>query len=126
MPYGGPYAQLPKEISLSLSAVPFSVMTAVTTVHSELSEISVTNTTGSAITLTVQNGQAAPMKLLSAVNIDPATPVILTFDPPAIMDAGISWQASATGLIGTIRGRTKMAYVLGAATQQSNNQPIPA
>lgn len=112
-------AELPKQLSITRAPVPFSVMTAVTTVDTEVAEISVANTTNASITLTVQDTQSTPRNLLYQVNIDPNQPVSLQFAPPELLKGGLQWQASATGLEGTIRGRTHLGLTLG-----TNNTPV--
>lgn len=125
MPWGGPNVQLPKEILLTAGAVPTS-LTPVTSVDSEVSEITVTNTTAGSLTLTVQDQQGTPIKLLNAINVDTNVPIILPYDPPALMSGGIKWIASGAGLTGTIRGRQRMGLTQGAASATTNNQPTPA
>lgn len=115
----------PKDVNIVRLAVPFSVMTAVTTVDTEVAEITVANTTSGTITITVQDTQASPKQLFNVVNVDPNQPVSLQLSPAELMKGGLQWQASATGLVGTIRGRQLLALSLGAASSQTNNQPVP-
>lgn len=85
--------------------IPHLTMTAVTAVDSELKGISVQNSTGGTITLTVQDAQGTPRKIIDAVPIDPGQ--MYTFEwtnDEARMSAGVSWQASATGLYARMTG----------------------
>lgn len=124
--YATPVTHFPKSFNVNASAIPFSVMTAVTTVHTDLALLSVANTTNAAITLTVQDAQATPQPLVYQINIEPNVPVILNYDPPQHMTSGLSWQASATGLIGTMRGTQIMNLQLGTASATTNNIRPPA
>jgi hypothetical protein len=93
-----------KELPGGLVAVPFSAMTAITTVDTFVSQLTVTNTTAGALTITVQDGSGN--KLLNAVSIAANT----TMNPPLVwpdlvlMTGGVKWQASATGLVAELFG----------------------
>jgi len=89
--------------------VPYLSMTDIATVDCEVLEIEVQNSTASTITLTVQDKQSTPRKLLDAVNIDPGYPVILPFRGSGRCANGVSWQASATGLYGRLVGNKHAA-----------------
>lgn len=123
MPWATPYTQLPKDLNLARAAVPTG-STAVTTVDTDVAEVTVANTTGSTITLTVTD--AAGNQIVNVINVAANSPVSLQFSPAEFCSGGVKWLAGGAGLVGTIRGWQRMGLTLGTATAQSNNQPIPA
>jgi len=92
---------VPWNTCITAQAVP-TVLTNVTTVDSKITQMWFTNTTAAAISVTVQDGQATPRKLLSNASIAPNTTQVISFQWPLWMTGGISWVASASGLDGQI------------------------
>ncbi len=125
MPWGGVFTQLPKELELDLVAIPTAVMTAVTTVDTDVQNFAIVNTTGSPITLSIKDTQASAQFYLDAVSIAANTTYSIIADPPQHFKGGLQWQAGGAGLVGSLRGRTHLGLTQGAATTQSNNQLIP-
>jgi hypothetical protein len=79
-----------------------TVMTDVVSVSTFVTLMWFTNTTATAITVTVQDRQATPIRFLSSASIAPNTTQVISFSAPVLFSGGISWQASATGLNGQI------------------------
>lgn len=92
---------VPWNLCLTAQAVP-TVLTNVTTVDSKITQMWFTNTTATSISVTVQDRQATPRKLLSNAAIAPNTTQVISFQWPLWMTGGISWVASASGLDGQI------------------------
>ena len=65
--YKSPY---PREMDTGRIAIPFAVMTDIATSDCNVESIEVQNSTGSSITLTIQDKQASPKKLMDAGSID--------------------------------------------------------
>lgn len=124
MPWGNPYNVLPKVIDTTLVAIPTSP-TAVTTVNSSISNITLANTTSGSITVTVQDAQTVPVAILQATAIGANSTVVVSWDPPISMANGITWSASGAGLNGKILGTRVIGFTQGAATAQTNNQLVP-
>ena len=109
-------SQYPKEFDTGRILVPFASMTDIATVDCEVLGIEVQNSTAATITLTVQDKQGTPRKLLDAINIDPGYPYVFEFNGrEARCSSGVSWQASATGLYGRLVGN-QLASVTGITT----------
>ena len=113
MPFGGPYTQLAKEVNLPLQAIP-AVATAVTTVDTEVAELSVSNTTAGALTVTVTDGQSSAQGFLTTVNIPANSTTLIVSDSPILFKSGVKWNGSSTGLVGSLRGRSVLGLTLGA------------
>ena len=87
------------DVQIKPQAVPTS-STVVTSYDAWLSTITITNTTGSAVTVTVADQQASPVKLLNSVSIAANTTYVVTF--PAKKEywlpGGFTIQAGGSGL----------------------------
>ncbi len=114
----GVTSQLPRQVSLQQQAVPITTAAAVSgcTVLTDLERISVTNTTASTITLTVTDGNDAPIANLNATAIDPAIPASFEFHPPVRCTGGIKWVASATGLKADVSGWRLTGWTAGTGS----------
>jgi len=75
--------------------------TALTATTSCVVAIMVTNTNASAQTVTITDGQGAPVTVLSAFSIPANSAVTLPFHG-AQLTSGIKWTAGGTGLTGTV------------------------
>lgn len=80
----------PKDVPTSL--------TVVTTQDSMLTGITITNTTGGALTFTLQSGQPSPVVFLPAVSIAANTTYVVNIPFGVWMVRGFSVQASGSGL----------------------------
>ena len=69
-------------------------------------QITVSNTTGGALTFTVSDRQASPQTPIDAVSIPANTILIMTFPEGARFKGGITWSAGSTGLIAETFGFT--------------------
>lgn len=127
MPWGGPYTQLPKELQLALQAVPTGTITSnhLASGDTELENLSVSNTTGGDLTITVQDRQASPQALYTAVTIKANSATLLISDAPILFKSGIDWTASGPGLVASARGRSVLGLTQGAASSTTNNLPVP-
>ena len=67
-----------------------------------LEQVVVSNTAATAVTLTVQD--AAGNKLLSAVSLAANSNTVFSFPRPVRLVGGVSWLASAAGLIAEVKG----------------------
>lgn len=97
--------QFPRfEIPGGLSVVPNSA-TDVTTTDSYILQITVTNTTGGAVTFTVTDKASSAKTLVPAISIPANTLLIMSWPDGVKMTGGISWTAgSATSLHAEIYG----------------------
>lgn len=86
-------------------AVPTSAMTDVVTSDVRLAEITLTNTTAGALTVTVQDKQGSPLAFLSAVSIAANTTYVVETPGLRYMPGGVSWQASGAGIVGYMSWR---------------------
>lgn len=117
----GQASPYPRQANTLLSAVPNVTMTAVTTVDTAVQQLVFSNTTGSTITVTVEDTQASPKAAFFQINILANAPCILPFDPPMLFVGGVQWQASATGLVGAIQAQRKTGWTLVSGTTFCNN-----
>lgn len=124
--FGGPFTQLPSEVTSGPAAVPNSGMTDITTVDTEVALITITNTTAGALTITIQDKQTSPQALATSHSISANSELSYDFNPPRLFIGGVSWQASNTGLVGLVRGRKVLGLSQGASSAQTNNLPVPA
>ena len=86
------------------TAVPTS-LTDVVTSDVRVVEITLTNNTSGAITVTVQDKQGSPQAFLSSISV-PANSVYVIETPGLrFMPGGVSWQASDTGIVGYVSWR---------------------
>jgi hypothetical protein len=70
-----------------------------------LSEITLTNTSAGAVTVTVQDKQATPRAVLSAVSVAAHTTYVIQFSARYCPN-GVSWSASSgTAVVGYLRGK---------------------
>jgi hypothetical protein len=87
------------------AAVPTSLTTWGSGTNIDVLEIDLTNTTGSAITATVNCTPGTAVAILSGVSIGANTTYVIAFPWGHFCTSGVNWQASATGLNGYIVGR---------------------
>jgi hypothetical protein len=95
--YGGPY-------DLYTQAVPTS-LTVVDAKTSHILGYCVSNTTGSALTFTLQTGDATPLQLPVSGSIPASTQVCNNTDWGLLSNGGFSIQASGSGLLITASWR---------------------
>lgn len=99
--YSSPY---PREMDTGRIAVPFAVMTDIATVDCNVESIEVQNSTAGTITLTIQDKQTSAKKLWDAVAVDSGQIFEVRYEGDGRCSKGVSWQASATGLVGRLYG----------------------
>lgn len=68
-------------------------------------EITLSNTSGSAATVTIKDKQGTPRSILEAVSIAANTTYVITFPKGRYMPGGVNWVASAGSVVGYICGR---------------------
>lgn len=85
-------------MSQALQLVP-NATTSVNTTDTWIFQITVANTTGSAVTFTVQDRAGTPKSLLSAVSIAANTTYVLAFPEGVLMDDGFTWSASSSNAL---------------------------
>ena len=100
---------LPQDVLVKGATVPTSTA-ARTTKTTDVSRISVTNTTASTITYTFTDGSDVVKANISAIPIDPGTAVDFEFRAPIRCDAGIKDVASGAGLLVDIFGRRHTSW----------------
>ena len=86
---------------------PVTIPTQIETVFSTdfyLEELSLTNTTDSTIAVDIFDRQGTPIAFLDTINIPPRSLYVVN-GKARWFPSGLTWQASATGLIGFMRGR---------------------
>lgn len=115
----GLYTQLPSEVNILAAAIPSGAMTPVTTVDTEVAQITVSNTSGGAITITIEDTQASPIAFQTNKSVPANDEVTYQFSPPLLFKGGLQWQAGGSGLVGTVRGRKLLNKTLG-----TNNAPV--
>jgi hypothetical protein len=86
-------------------AVPTSSMSDVVTGDVRVNEITLTNTTGSAITVTVQDKQTSPQAFLSAISVGANSTYVIETPSLRLFPGGVSWQASGAGIVGYVSWR---------------------
>lgn len=92
-------------MSQALQVVPDST-TSVSTTDTWIFQITVANTTGSAVTFTVQDRAGSPKSLISAVSIAANTTYVMAFPEGVLMDDGFTWSAStASALHASVNAR---------------------
>jgi len=92
-------------MSQALQVVPNST-TSVSTTDTWIFQITVTNTSGSDVTLTVQDRAGTPKSLLSTVNIAAHTTYVMAFPEGVFMDDGFTWSSSSsTALHASVNAR---------------------
>ena len=77
----------------------------VTTSDARVVEITLTNTTAGALTVTVQDKQGSPQAFLSSVSIAANSTYVIETPGLRYMPGGISWQASGSGIVGYVSWR---------------------
>ena len=88
------------------SAIENASMTDKSTVTVVLDLLTITNTTGGALTITVQDKQSTPVAFLSATSIPANSTTVISFgNYGKKFSGGISWQASGAGLKGYMYGQ---------------------
>ncbi len=88
--FGGPF-------DFYYQAVP-TTLTAIDTNDSHIIEVTVVNTTGSALTFTLQTGDATPLALPLSGSVAANTSVSFNVPAGILVKGGFSAQASGTGL----------------------------
>jgi phage terminase large subunit-like protein len=78
------------------------------TLDTYIETITVTNDTAGALTVTLQDRQATPVKFLSSASIAANSTSVITFERPHKFKGGVSWSASAAGLRGSLEGVTRL------------------
>lgn len=86
------------QLSMSLQVVPDST-TDLSTTDTDIYQLTVTNTTGSACTLTITDKQASVKSLLDAVSIAAHTTYVIAWPEGAFMDDGVSWSAGTASCL---------------------------
>jgi hypothetical protein len=80
----------------------------VTSLHSDgdfhVTEMTFTNTNGSAVTILVQDNQTTPAILIPTVSLAANSVMTVDFPEGALCVGGVSWQASTTGVWGRAKG----------------------
>ena len=84
-------------------ALPTSAGVAVTAT-TWLDMVTLTNTTGGALTVTISDRQTSPVVILPTVSIPANTLIVVQFGGTR-MDGGFTWVASGSGVNGYFRGR---------------------
>lgn len=95
----------PKQVGVSgttnggplLQAIPNSAADLSTT-DTFLFQLSVTNGTGGALTITVADKQGTPVEALKATSIAAGATTILSWPEGLFLKGGLNWVASSTGL----------------------------
>jgi hypothetical protein len=102
------YVALPVGIPPQIVAVP-AVAADLTATTSVMWQITVANTTASAITFLVKDKQATPRTILPTVSIAGNTTYIVSWPEGQYCDGGINWVASGAGLEASVVGSRKSA-----------------
>ena len=87
-----------RQLSRAIQVVPNSD-TDVSTTDTEIYQITVTNITGGACTLTVKDKQATARNLIYAASIAAATTYILVWPEGAYMEDGFSWSSDTSSCL---------------------------
>lgn len=87
-----------RQLSRAIQVVPNSD-TDVTTTDTEIYQISVTNVTGGACTLTVKDKQATPRYLMYQVSIAAAYTYVIPWPEGAWMENGFSWSSNTSSCL---------------------------
>jgi len=77
----------------------------VTTSDARIVEVTLTNTTAGALTVTITDKQASPLAFLSAVSIAANSTYVIETPGLRYMPGGISWSASGSGIVGYVSWR---------------------
>lgn len=122
MPGGGWYdSRYPRDVDIVNGAIPAS-LTAIFSTDGEIFEINVSNPTGGAITLLVQDQQASPQVLVPTVSIGAGVLQLILYQGDGLLcKGGAKWQASGAGLVGSVRGRRTTGWSLDANSTYCNN-----
>ena len=67
--------------------------------------ITLTNTTGSAITVTVSDKQTSPLDFLTAVSVAANSTYVVEIPDMRLFPGGVSWSASGSGMVGYMSWR---------------------
>lgn len=94
-----------RQFEVVAKAVPNAALTDESTKTVYLKWLRIANTTGGALTFTVQDRQGTPKELFKTVSLAANSTVLITYNESSEkMTSGISWQASGTGLVGAMYG----------------------
>lgn len=85
-------------LSRAIQVIPNSD-TDVSTTDTAIYQISVTNVTGGACTLTVKDKQATARYLINAASIAAATTYVLSWPEGAFMSSGFSWSSDTSSCL---------------------------
>ena len=87
-----------RQLSRLIQVVPNSD-TDVSTTDTEIYQLSVTNVTGGACTLTVKDKQATARYLINAASIAAATTYVIVWPEGAWMEDGFSWSSNTSSCL---------------------------
>lgn len=87
-----------RQLSRLIQVVPNS-NTDVSTTDTEIYQLSVTNVTGGACTLTVKDKQATARYLINAASIAAATTYVIVWPEGAWMEDGFSWSSDTSSCL---------------------------
>lgn len=99
-----PYLLYPYQISHTNRVAVPAVAADVTTTDTVIYQISITNTTAGALTLTIKDKAGTPSELFEAVSIAANTTYVAAFPFGEHMVGGVNWVASGVGLKARIFG----------------------
>lgn len=102
---------LPQDVQILDAVVPLS-LTARTTKLTDLSRVTITNTTSGSLNYTLTNGSDVILANLGAFPVDPGVPVDLEFRAPLRCVGGFKDLASGAGLVVNIYGRRHTSWVM--------------
>ena len=77
----------------------------VTTSDARIVEVTLTNTTAGALTVTITDKQASPLAFLSAVSVAANSTYVIETPGLRYMPGGITWSASGSGIVGYVSWR---------------------